>query len=255
MRLLLLFNLLLCQSLLGQNCPHDSLFHRFKYDVQIEMLHHPNLISWNDETKESYYKLMINCPVNCLVKYTDDSIPCIRAVIFEGLARKNADDGVLGEILERHKNDTVQFTRSSTCVWHTQSVIEHMQLTLKIKTKIKDFYTPGYYESCLEHLRKRRQEEIHIYVPGEYHNMVKKEDLLLIDSLTTSKGYRIVSFDLTAVTTSDIKTISTNNVFTQEIKALINTMAAGDHISIDEIRVAFPNKTIGLIGGKFLRIQ
>ena len=48
MRPLLLLNLLLCQSLPGQNCPNDSLFNRFKYDVQIEMLNHTNEISWHD---------------------------------------------------------------------------------------------------------------------------------------------------------------------------------------------------------------
>jgi hypothetical protein len=111
MRLLLIFNLLLCQSLLGQNCPNDSLFNRFKYDVQIGMSNHSNRIVWDDATKESYYKLMIDCPINCLVKYTDDAVPAIRAIIFEGLAKKNASDDILGEILNRHKNDTVQFIR------------------------------------------------------------------------------------------------------------------------------------------------
>lgn len=255
MRLLLILNLLLCQSLPGQNCFNDSLFNRFKYDIQIEMLNHPNQIMWNDATKESYYKLMIDCPINCLVKYTDDSIPVIRAVIFEGLARKNADDDILGEILNRHKNDTVQFIRGSTDVLFTETVGGYMQLMLKLRANNKTFNATGYYESCLANLRSSLQETIRIYIPGEYHGIATKEDLLLIDSLTTFQGHRIVSFDLIAITTSDIKNFSTNNVFTQEIKELIKTMTSGDRIYIQEIRIEFPDKTIGMIGGKFLRIQ
>lgn len=255
MRLLLLLNLLLCQSLPGQNCPDDSLFNRFKYDVQIEMLNHPNKISWHDETKESFYTLMIDCPINCLVKYTDDSIPAVRAIIFEGLVRKNADNDILGEILERHKNDTTQFILSPTDVVWTWSVIGYMELMLKLKANNKKFSTRGYYESLLANLRKRLQDEIRICVPGEYHGMVTKENLLSMDSLTTSKGYRIVSYDLITITASGTKTIFTNNVFTPEIKELIKTMTSGDRIYLEEIRVEFPDKSIGNIGGKFFRIR
>jgi hypothetical protein len=252
MRLLLLLNLLLCQSLLGQNCPNDSLFNRFKYDVQIGMSNHSNRIIWDDATKESYYKLMINCPINCLVKYTDDSVPAIRAIIFEGLAKKNAGDDILGEILNRHKNDTVQFIRGSTDVLFTETVSGYMQLILKLKANSKTFYTANDFESRLENLRSRLQKTVRVYIPGEYHSMVTKDDLLLIDSLTcTLQGYRIVSFNLI----SDTKTFSTNNVFTQEIKEFIRTMTSGDRIYIDEIRVEFPDNSIGQIASKILRIK
>ncbi len=195
---------------------------------------------------------MIYCPVDCLVKYTDDSVPAIRAIIFDGLAKKNVDDRILGEILNRHKNDTVQFIRSSTCVFFTETVSGYMQLIMKLKANNKTFITTGYFESLLKNLQSRLQKTIRIYIPGEYHGMVTKDDLLSIDSLTgTLQGYRIVSFDLTSGT----KTFSTNNVFTQEIKESIKTMTSGDCIYIDEIRVEFPDKTIGLIGGKLLRIR
>lgn len=251
--LLILLNFLLCQSLLGQDCSYDSLFIRFKYDVQIEMLN-DNEIEWCDVTKESYYKLMIDCPISCLVKYTDDSIPAIRAMIFGGLIEKNVDDDILGEILDRHKNDTAQFILSSTCVVDTWTVSRYMQLRLKFKSKAnnKTFNTADVFESRLKNLRSRLQETIRIYIPGEYHGLVTKDDLLLIDSLTcTLQGYRIVSFDLISGT----KTFSTNNVFTQEIKDFIKTMTSGDHIHIYEIRVEFPDKTIGQIGGISLRIK
>lgn len=247
--LLILLNLLLCQSLLGQNCSNDSLFNRFKYDVEIEMLN--NQIAWHDETKESYYKLMIDCPINCLVQYTDDSVPAIRAIIFGGLVEKNVDNDILGEILDRHKNDTAQFILSPIDVDMTWTVVRYMQLK-KRKADNKTFNTADYFESHLENLRSRLQKTPRIYIPGEYHGMVAKDDLLLIDSLTcTLPGYRIISFYLTFGT----KTFFTNNVFTQEIKELIKSMTSGDRIHIDEIRVEFPDKTIGQIGGISLRIK
>jgi hypothetical protein len=248
MRLLLILNLFLCQSLLGQSCPNDSLFNRFKYDVQI----HPNRIVWDDETKESYYKLMIDCPINCLVKYTDDSVPSIRAIIFEGLVEKNADDDILGEILDKHKNDTAQFIHGPTDLVMTWTVSRYMQIKLKSKSYNKTFNTADNFESRLENLRSRLKKTNRIYIPGEYHGMVTKDDLLLTDSLTcTLQGYRVISFSLI----SDTKTFSTNNVFTQEIKDFIRTMTSGDRIYIDDIRVEFPDKTIGLIGLKILSIQ
>lgn len=254
--LLILLNLLLCQSLLGQNCSNDSLFNRFKYDVQIEMLNHPNQIGWDDATKESYYKLMIDCPINCLVKYTDDSVPFVRAIIFGGLVEKNVDDDIIEEILDRHKNDTGQFIYSPTDLVTTWTVSGYMQqLKRKSKADNKTFNTADDFESRLENLRSRLQETIRIYIPGEYHSMVTKDDLLLIDSLTTSQGFRIISFNLTFVTTSITKTFSTNNVFTQEIKEFIRTMTSGDRIYIDYIKVEFPDNSIGQIASKFLRIQ
>jgi hypothetical protein len=247
--LLILLNLLLCQSLPGQNCPNDSLFNRFKYDVEIELL--DNQFAWCDVTKESYYKLMINCPTNCLVQYTDDAIPAIRAIIFGGLAEKNVDNDILGEILDRHKNDTAQFIYRSGCVVETWTVVGYMKLKKRMADN-KTFNTADDFESRLENLRSRLQKTNRVYIPGEYHGMVAKDDLLLIDSLTcTLPGHRIVSFYLTF----DTKTFSTNNVFTQEIKELIKTMTPGDRIHIDEIRVEFPDKTIGMIGGKSLRIK
>lgn len=216
------------------------------------MLNHFNQIIWDDATKESYYKLMIDCPVDCLVKYTDDSVPAIRAIIFGGLVEKNVDDDILGEILDRHKNDTAQFIYSPTDLVITWTVSRYMQLKLKSKADNKTSNTADDFESRLENLRSSLQETIRIYIPGEYHGMVTKDDLLLIDSLTcTLKGFRIISFNLTSGT----KTFSTNNVFTQEIKEFIRTMTSGDRIYIEDIKVEFPDNSIGQIASKILRIQ
>lgn len=253
MRLFIIgLSLLLCQSLLGQNCLNDALFNRFKYDIEIELLN--NQIAWHDATKESYYKLMIDCPINCLVQYTDDSVPAIRAIIFQGLVEKNVDDDILGEILDRHKNDTAQFILAPACVVDTWTVSQYMKINLRSKANNKTSNTPVDFESRLENLRSSLQKNVRVYIPGEYHGRVTKDDLLSIDSLTcTLQGHRIVSFDL--FTVSDTKTFSTNNVFTQEIKDFIKTMTSGDRIFIEEVRVEFPDKSIGQIGGKSLRIK
>jgi hypothetical protein len=250
--LLILLSLLHYQSLLGQNCSNDSLFNRFKYDLEIETLNRFDDISWHDETKESYYKLMIHCPIECLVKYTDDSIPAIRAIIFGGLVEKNVDDDILDEIMGRHKNDTAQFILSPTDVVMTLTVRDYMQSFLRMKANSKTFNTDHDFDSRLENLRSSLQETIRVYIPGEYHSLVTKDDLLLIDSLTgTLQGYRIVSFDLI----TDTKSFSSNNIFTQEIKEFIRTMKSGNWIYIADIRVEFPNNSIGEIAPKFLRIK
>lgn len=248
--LIIVLNLLLCQSLPGQNCSNDSLFNRFKYDVEIEMLN--NQMTWHDETKESYYKLMIDCPINCLVQYTDDAVPAIRAIIFGGLVEKNVDNDMLGEILDRHKNDTAQFILAPGCVVNTWTVSQYMQIKWRSKANNKTFNTDDYFKSRLENLQSRVQENARVYIPGEYHGQVTKDDLLSIDSLTcTLPGHRIVSFDLYAGT----KTFSTNNVFTQEIKDVIKTLTTGDRIHMEEIRVECPDRRIRPIGGKSLRIK
>ena len=252
MRILLILNILLCQSSYGQNCSDDSLFNRFKNNVQIEMLNNYNQIVWDDETKESYYKLMISCPINCLVKYVDDSVPAIRANIFGGLAQKKVDDDILDEILFRHKNDTAQYIESSTDVVITWTVNEYMQTILKLKADKKTFNANVDFESRLENLRSSLKKTIRIYIPGEYHGMVAKDDLLLVDSLTCSlKEFRIISFKLI----SGDKTFITNNIFTQEVKEFIRTMTSGDRIYIEKIIVEGSDKMKRHIPSIILKIK
>lgn len=111
---------------------------------------------------------------------TDDSVPAIRAIIFGGLVEKNVDDDILGEILDRHKNDTLQFILSPTDVVMTWTVSRYLQIKLKSKAGNKTFNTADDFESRLENLRSRLQKTICIYIPGEYHGMVTKDDLLLM---------------------------------------------------------------------------
>lgn len=229
MRSLLILSILLSHFSYGQKCADDSLFNRFKKDIQIELLRHKQIV-WDDETRESYYTLMISCPIESLAKYVDDSIPAIRCLIFAGLTQKNADEEFLKPIVSKFKNDTAEYKDSPTDVVITWTVSDFMQTVLRRKIDKKLPNSAGDFESRLKTVRDR----VRIVIPGEYHGIIPKDSLLLVDSLTySSKEYRIVSFSLLDVN----KTIITNNFFTEEIRDYIRNMASGDILLITEIVV------------------
>jgi hypothetical protein len=237
MKLLLILNILLGQLSYGQKCSDDVLFDRFKKDIQIELLRYKQ-VEWDDETSESYYTLMIGCPIESLAKHVDDSTPAIRCLIFAGLALKNADIDLLTEILSKHKNDTAEYTESPTDLVITWTVRDFMQTTLKWKADKKIPNAASDFESRLETVRNR----FRIIIPGEYHGTVPKDSLLAVDSLTCSwKGNRIVSFSFT----SGDKTVTTNNIFNQEIKQYLRNMKSGDPIYIDKIIIEYSDKRGG----------
>ncbi len=91
MKYLLLLCIIICQCSHGQICSNDSLVIRFKNDIQIELRRHNEKIVWDDETKKSYYEFLVGCPVECILKHIKDSIPAIRAFVFNGLYFKKAD--------------------------------------------------------------------------------------------------------------------------------------------------------------------
>jgi hypothetical protein len=234
MRFLLLLIILPGHFSYGQKCADDSLFNRFKNDIQIELRRHGQ-ISWDDETRESYYTLMISCPIESLVKYVDDPIPAIRCLIFGGLAQKNASEELLTQIASKFKNDSAEYKDSPTDVVTTWTVSDFMQTVLKFKIDKKIPNSAGDFESRLKTVRDR----FRIIIPGEYHGIISKDSLLVIDSLAyPSKEYKIVSFSLLDIN----KTIVTNNIFTEEIRNYIRNMASGDFLVISEIFVEDSNK-------------
>lgn len=249
---LLILSILISQFSYGQTCSNDSLFNRFKNDIQIELLRHDNHVVWDKETKLSYYTLMINCPIECLAKYVDDSIPSIRAMVFVGLAQKNVDCSFLEEILLRHKNDTAVFLECPTDVVITFTVSEFMQTVLKLKADNKIPNLAGDFESRLERLQNSLQTEFLIYIPGEYHGIISKKDILLVDSLTCSlEGFRVISFNLTISN----KTFITNNIFTEEIRDAIRIMITGGRLYIEDIAVEIPDKTFRKVSPLILEIR
>lgn len=219
----------------GQKCNGDSLFNRFKKDIQIEQQEHHGRVVWDDETEESYCILMINCPIEVLVKYTDDSIPSIRTSIFGGLVHKNADKDILTAILTKHKNDTAEFTESPTDVVITWNVRDFMQTALKMKTENKLGSTN--YESRLATIRNK----VGIVFPGAYHGIIPKDSLLLVDCLIyNKKDVKIVSFTLTMnKDTSLVEEKSFTNYLTAEMKKNFKESKTGDYLCIDNIVAEF----------------
>ena len=227
MKYLLLFNLFLSQFCFGQKCLNDSLFNRFKNDIQIELARHGQ-VEWDDETRESYYTLMLNCPIEDLVKYVDDSIPAIRCLIFAGLAQNNIDTNLLSKILSKFINDTALYVDSPTDVVVSWSVSDYMQTALKLKKEGRLPNPDLDYASILANLKKRPR----LLIPGEYHGIVPKDSLLKIDRLTYSKkGYRIVSFTML----NGDEEVTSNNIFTDRIKELIRNTKSGERLFIDGI--------------------
>lgn len=227
----LLLLLFLSQFSHSQECHGDSLFSLFKKDIQIELARY-KMVNWDDETRKSYYTLMINCPVETLTRYVDDSIPAIRCLVFVGLVNKNADKNLLTEIVNRHKGDTAIYLDSPTDVVNTWIVNEYMQTTLSWKAADK---IPGpNYEPRLAAIGNN----FHYIVPGLYHGTVPKDSLLKMDSLACSrKGYRVVSFRLNNGT----ETIPAGNIFTPQIKELIRNTKPGEVLSFEAIIIEDPD--------------
>jgi hypothetical protein len=242
----ILLLLLLGQYCYGQNCNEDSLFNKFRKDIQIEQEVNQGRVVWDDETKEAYYVLMINCPIAALVKYTDDPNPAVRSAIFAGLAQKNADNDILTEILNKHLNDTAKYTESPTDVVVTWTVSKFMKTGLNLKADKK--LTNADYTSRLEEIRSR----FHIIVPGAHHGIIAKDSLLRVDSLICSKiGIKIVSFSLTIGN----ETITTNNVFTEKMKNLFKMAGKGEIVYFDEILAERPDKSLGMLPSIALEIR
>jgi hypothetical protein len=203
----------------------DSLFNIFKKDIQIELVRHA-VVVWDDETRESYYTLMVNCPVESIIGYAQDSIAAVRCLIFSGLANKNGDERVLYEILSKHKFDTATYLGSPTDVVVEYRVNEYMQKVINAKVD-KKFSEPN-YNSRLEEIKSRHR----IIIPGEHHGIVAKDFLVKLDSLSFSKnGVKILSFTLH----NGVESVKANNVFTESVRTFINNLRPGDSLFIEEI--------------------
>lgn len=231
----------------GQECNSDSLFNAFREDIQTEMeVNHGEVIK-DDETDEAFYQLLSSCPVETLRKYTDDSIPAVRAEIFMGLVLKNADEKILCEILNEHLNDTAEFTLSPTDVVMTWTVRGYMQFGLDYKVDNKVINVD--LKDRLEQIRKRPHFNP---ISGVHHKTISKDSLLKTDSLISYQGYRIISFLFGA---ENITIQADNNVVTNQMKGIIKGLKPGQHVYFDNIRAELPDKRIVTVHGIDLKIK
>jgi len=229
MRYFILLNIFIAQFCYGQKNLCDSLFNRFKDDMRMESKM-GNVVRWDDETRISYYTLMMNCPNEKLIKYTDDSFPAIRCIIYSGLIQKFLDTTILSKIASKHKNDTAEYTQASSDAQPTWKVNENMEFLLHyIHDKKLDTV---HYDSIIERIKNTPK----MIIPGLHHGIIPKDSLLNLDSLRYSiKEFRIDSFTLIKTGTK-LEYLPTNNFFDDKVKAFIRTMTSGAILIIDEIR-------------------
>lgn len=244
-RYILLLQVFLGQYCFGQYSSKDPLFNKFRQDVLIEQREHHGWVVWDDETRESYYTLLIARSIKELVKYTDDSVPAVRAEIFSGLVQKNADESTLREILNKHLNDTAKFTEGATDVILTWSVREIMKLSMDFKPDVK--HPALDYRDMLEKLRRRH----YVAIPGIHHGLISKDSLLKADSLVGPEGLKIVSFTVTV----GEKIITSNNVISKEIKTAIGELKPGNGIYFESIKAEGPDKTTRTITPVLLKVK
>ena len=237
-RLNLYFILLLAlpvQHSYAQQYSEDSLINSFRNDVRIEQREYGRVM-WDDETKESFYLLVITLCVDDLKKYVSDSNPVVRSSVYAALAHKNADDKILREILAAHQYDTATFKSGGDAVI-TWTVRDHMKTGLDLKTEGK--LTPFDYQAALERIRMRPK----FIIPGCHHNIVNKDSLLSISQLKYSvDGSKVVSLKLTV----GEKTVSANDLSGHEIKEMIRSLHPGERIFIDDIRATVQGKSVKL---------
>lgn len=230
----------------GQAPDEDTLFLKFRNDIQSELERHNNHVVWDDETKETYYLFMLTHDVASLVKYTDDPLPAVRAQIFSSLVQKNADRKILRDILEKHINDTAVFVSSPTDVVMNWTVKGYMQFLVDLSAEKKPDSID--YKTRLEQIRNR----FRVIVAGAHHGIITKDSLLKVDHLVCSeKGFNIISFTLMI----GKRTIKTNNMFTKEIRSRIRELKPGDFVFIEDLTATVPDSSIRKLGSIILKVK
>lgn len=245
-RHLLLLQIFLGLYSYGQQHSKDTLFEKFRNDILIEQKEYGR-VKWDDETSESYYLLLSTHSIEALVKYTNDSVPAVRAQLFTGLAYKKADTSLLREILNKHINDTATFASGTTDVVITWSVGEYMKIITGNRTS-NELAGIDYYKWRYEKIRRER----YIVIAGVHHGIIPKDSLLQVDSLTCSiEGCKVVSFLLTIRG----ETIKSMNGLTEQMKDKIRKLNSGEGVYFEAIKIQGRDKTTRTMEPIILKIE
>ncbi len=190
--------------------------------------------------------------MECILKHIKDSIPAIRAFVFNGLYFKKADSKLLKEIQDRHKYDSAKFVERPTDLVISWKVIEYMETIFKWKIEKMEMGSQNELESRLKNVNDRIQNKIRIKIPGEYHGLISKEHFLCIDSLQcTVTEYRIKSFNLNV----EGQTFIGKNRITKEMKDSIRHLKTGGKLTFEEILIETIDKKLRRIGSFNLEIS
>lgn len=228
--------LVLCmQMLFAQTTTVDSLFEQFVHDIETEQAYRDGEIVFDDETRESYYSLMINSPVEALIPFTDHPNAAVRCHLFRGLVHNNTDDETLNAILEKHQNDTAVFNRLFT-------VRDYMKYTLEHRTS-----DTVDYKKMLINIR----QELRVTIPGLSHGRISRDDLLRADSLVFRyiPSVNVQSFAMCFRVGERIVTRqSKSQLFTPAMKRRIKKLRPGDKVFFEDIMMKGPNGGVKQIG-------
>ncbi|MBX2905422.1 MAG: hypothetical protein KF744_05250 [Taibaiella sp.] len=250
----LLILLFIAHSCSGQEGSARSQFNHFKKNILEELRVHPGYIRSSDyETLEAYYTLLSSQPIDSLIGFTDDSVPAVRSLIFDGITKKNADEKIIKEILKRHAEDTAKFTSISVDIVSTWSVSQYMETSAyrgpDNKPKTVDF------RARLEEIKKRRPYNL---VPGARHGIIPKDSLLRLSELPSPiEGFRITSFRVSILKAKeDIEVLSEgDSTFTKQMKERIETLSSGDRIFIEDVKAKGPDNKERQLGSVVLFID
>jgi len=248
-RLLSFIILLQAQNCYSQSNNPDTLFNKFRNDIQIEQREHSGVVGMDDETKISYYSFVSNCSFKDLIKYSNDSNAFIRSYVFAGLLRKEANKDELLRILEIHKNDTAKFTCIGADVVTEWTVKEFMEAGMRLKATNE---LPNIdYKKAIEKLKS--PFELKLKISGISHGLIGKQQLLNIDSLNlTQENFQVVSFTL-FVAGQEMKSSSFR--LTNDMKYAIEKTKPGEYLVFDNIKVVGRENIVRQIVSMTLKVK
>ena len=236
----------------GQSASSDSLFIDFKNHIEIEQSLNSGVCHMDYETTASYYALLKNSTIESLIKYTNDSNPCVRAYVIEGLLRfKQVSEEELIKIIKDYDDDTTEFSIQSVDVVIPWTVKEYIQFIYKIRG------TARVSDSDLEDRIRKNQENLKsqhsLSIKGIKHGTLDKNELLKIDCLIpTNKDLELLSFKLIV---DDYQTNSSSCYLTTEMKNAFAKTEKGSLIIIENIRAASQDGFIVRLPSLHFRIK
>ncbi len=235
LRLFFIFILSQCNACYGQELNIDTLFKKFRFDIQIEKEHLGNVV-FDEDTKISFYTLVNNSSIENLIQFLNDSNARVRSKMFAALVFKGADDRILKEVLELHKHDTSKFMRTGGCVSSSWTVIADMQMAYN--AKIEKRLPKLDYKAMIARLKNKP----HFIVPNVRHRIIEKEQLLEMNQFKYSDDrFKLVAFSLS----SDSTTLySSSAALTEEMKDLIRKSKSGDRLFFEDMKMRTPGKSI-----------
>ena len=232
----------------GQDYRLDSLFEVFQNDMEYLQSFNDGIVVWDDDTRENYYLLINNSPIDTLIAYVNNSHGAIRCLIFSGLLNKTSDEELIKGIVTRYRNDTTSFSYMSADVVTSWTVGEYLQTALAYKKDMKfDF------SARLKEIRLTPR----LVLPGERHGSMKREDMLRIDSLIYNTGDRtIISFSMTGTKETAIHQMrSASNSITSAMKEYLRETFPGDSIYFEDINSRGLDDTVRRMGTIRLRVE